>query len=480
MTNSSIIEYNKAAALILGCLFLLLSGCVASKGPFTPSGSHENPARERVGKAGQISLFLNLKGQDGPSLKMTIQSIEILGENNNWTSLPFEPIVADSRLIPGGQLFLGRTSLASGNYSRLRFKTGDIKSSGTEPEAKVIELAMRTPLYVTQGDSHSLFLTWDLFGTLAASGSGKPALSLEPKLKNMPVDVAYTTCPDINTVYMICTNTNRVCDSLGVSGGPSYLISDPVAPTANLFALTENDMDIKRIGPASNRVEATYHLSSLGKELQFTISPDGQWAYVVDRKRGNILRINLRSGSIDTRKRLGYGPSYILYLKEQGLLAVTLSLSQTVVLLDPQTLNQVRAISTGSKPGGLMLFKSNLLYIAEAGSHSVMVYNLSLNKFQKRIPVDLSPRRILNANGRIYVANSTSRSISVLMPGQLGVSKTIPLNGTPLELAYSPHNKWLYVSNGSTQTIDIINPVNNKMVGKISLGALPRGIAVLQ
>ncbi len=238
-------------------------------------------------------------------------------------------------------------------------------------------------------------------------------------------------------------------------------------------------MDIKRIGPASNRVEETFHLSRLAKELHITINPDSQWAYVIDKKRGNILRINLHSGAIDARNRLGYGPSYILYLEKQGLLAVSQSLSQTVVLLDPETLNQVQTISTGNKPGGMLLYKENFLYIAETGGNSVMVYDLTLNKVQKRIPVDLSPRRLLQAGGRIYVTNYDSHSISILKPGQLGVSKTITLDGPPLELAYSPGNKWLYVGNESAKTIDIIDPVNNKMVGRIALDTLPLGMAVL-
>ncbi len=480
MNNRQKINKYKRSILLLSCLVLLLAGCGGARGPFNPAGSQRNQTGLQPGKVGQISLFLNLKEEKGGDLNMIIQSIEILAEDNTWIPLIVTSIEVSTLSLPGGQMFLGRSFVAPGYYSRLRIRAAcDKQVSEPVSHPMVTELEIRNLLYVAKGDSHSLFLSWDISASVAASGTSKPVLSLAPKLKNMLADVAYVACPDINTVYMICTDKNWVCDSLGVTGRPSYLISDPNAPTANLFTLMEKSKEIKKVGPASNRVEASYPLLTLSKGLHFAVSPDSQWAYIIDQKRGNILRLNLHSGSIDVRKRLGYEPSYILYLEKRGLLAVTLSLSQAVVLLDPQTLEQVRAISTGSKPGGLMVYRDNFLYITEGGGNSVMVYDLALNRVQKRIPVGLSPRRILAANNHIYVTNYRSHSLSLLKPGQLGVSKTTTLNGPPLELAYSPNNKWLYVGNEATKGIDIIDPVNNKITAHISLGAIPRGMVTL-
>ncbi len=475
-----IIKYCSAVYFLICCLCLILSGCAPSMTSIGSSRSGQDRVNVSQGKVGQLSLFLNLENQKGVNQKLVIQSIELLADNNQWIPFISDPVDADSQLIPGGQIFLGRSFVDSGYYNSLRMKIfWNSQSKEISAEPTVIELRMSNPLYVGKSDSHSLFIIWDLLASLTTDNSTRKALSLAPRFQNMLVDVAYVACPDINTVYMVCTDKNRVCNSLGVKGKPSYLISDPVAPTANLFALAEKDRDIKRIGPASNRVEERYHLSRVGGDLHFTISPDSQWAYVIDRKRGNIHRINLSSGAVDLHNRLGYKPSFILYLKKQGLLAVTLSLSQSVVLIDPQTLEQVQSISTGSNPDGLMLHNDNYLYIAEAGGNSVMVYNLNLNKIHKRIPVDFSPRRLMEARGRIYVTNYNSHSISLLRHGQLGVSKTIALNGPPLELAYSQRNKWLYVGNGSTNALDIINPMNSKVVGRIELGARPHGISIL-
>ncbi len=482
MSSQSLIAYRILLALVLVCILpLFLSGCSSpGSGYSSNAGLLGNGPPVDNDRGGQLSLFLNLKKTKGSELRMRIQSIEILTETNNWIPLLRLPVTADSKTLPLGQLFLSRSALTTGYYSRIRITTL-CNPSGSETEVSPVttELNINRPLYITKGDSRSLFILWDIGTSLAGGTLGKPALSLDPKLKNMLVDVAYAACPDINTVFMICTDKNIVCDSLGVAGGPSYLISDPIAPTANLYALTENEIGIKKIGPAANRVEANFPLSMLGRGLQFTTSPDSRWAFVIDRKRGNIVRLDLRSGAIDLGTRLGYQPSYIIYLEQQKLLAVTLSKSQTVVLLDPETMNKVRSISTGNKPEGLLLYRNNYLYIAESGGNSVMVYDLSKNVVQQRVLVDFSPARIFAVDNTVYVANRGSRTISIIKPGQLNVLQTIRLDGPPLEFAYSATNKWLYVGNESAGAIDIIDPVSKELTGRISLGAVPRGIAVL-
>ncbi len=485
MKNRTIHQYRKSGSILVIFIYSLaifwLSGCVPPSGGGQDISASTNRVDLSTQKAGRISLFLNLRKVIEPSLKFSIQSIDIIGENDSWIPLLAAPVAVNTRKISGRQLFLGRAIIPMGYYGKLRITTSDNSPSGTSPsQDKPTILEIHEPLYVGKNASSSLFiqLNPDVY---QATGSQEPPLfSLQPKLKHLLVDVAYVSCPDIDTIYMICTDKNRVCDSLGVPGGPSYLMSDPIAPTANLYALTERDTSIKKVGPAANRLEARYPLSTLGKNLHFTTDPSSRWAYVIDKQRGNILRVNLRSGTTDLKNRLGYGPSFILYLAKQKLLAVSLSLSQTVLLLDPQTLNTVQRISTGRKPAGMMLSRDRLLYIAEEGGNSVMIYDLTRNTIRKRISVGLAPKRIIHANNHIYVTNSGSHSLSVLNAGQLGVSKTIPLQGAPLEIAYSPTNKWIYTGNRESRGLDIIDPVNDKISGHINLAAVPKGIAILR
>ncbi|MDW7772486.1 MAG: YncE family protein [Desulfobulbaceae bacterium] len=459
-------------------IVLLLGACA---GPDLSTG-HDYPGDTERG--GFLSLFLNLQEEQSPPVRMELRAIEVLADPGSWQPLTPGTTFIDARTIAGGQIFLARGLLQPGNYSRIRLllkESSLLHQDGLAAlavEQDAIELALPSSLYLDAGDSHSLFLTWDVSASLQDGPSLNPVLRIAPRLKKMIADAAYVSCPEINTVFMIRTDRNRVYDSMGVSDRPMYLFSSPVAPEENLFALTVSQPGIKRIGPSVNSVIESYRLPMTGEATHMTLDPDGRLAYIVDGERGTVMRMNLESGHVEERVRLGYGPVYILYLEKRNLLAVSLTLSQNVALLDPDTLANIGMISTGSRPAGMMVL-NDLLYIAEEGGNSVLVYDLERNRMWKRIPVDFSPRRILAADGYIYVSNYDSRSISLLRPGQLGVTRNIPLPGAPLELAYVSTSRWIYVGNEGNNSISVIDPATSTVAGHIPLGARPGGIAVI-
>ncbi len=465
-------------------LFLLLAAasCVPTNGQLAGSSSQQAASSNE----GQLSLFLNLREPDSPPVVMELERVEILAENGRWQQISRDKITVDAAAIAGGQKFVLRSPLTPGYYSSLRLTIARSwrQNIGRGKEDITVnsltaDIQLPKKLYFGPGDSHSVFLTWDVRKSTQTAGRFKPVLQAAPKLTNMIADVAYVACPDINTIFMVRTDKNQVFDSLGVSGTPNWLASPGSVPGDSLYALTPGDMKIKKISPSANRIVETYNLPTAGSLSHLALSPNGRRAFILDRNRGNIFRLDLLSGQIERRIRLGYKPSYVLYLPRQNLLAVSLSLSQTVVLLDPETLNTVQTIATSSRPEGLMIWKDSLLYIAESGANSVLVYDLNNNKEKKRIQVDLTPKRIMAADGYIYVSNYNSRSISLLSPGQINVSRTILLSGRPLELVDVPRNKWIYVGNEEGNGLTIVDPVTSKTVGHIELGAQPMGIAVV-
>ncbi len=467
-------------ALAVSLLLVIVAGCAAS------GGSPTAPSFGDAEQQGLLSLFLNLKESNGPPLTMTIASIEVLSGNGVWVSAAAAPLEIKAGEIKGGQKFLTRTALPPGTYSRLRFTlAGAFISKGTgkrldlalkEPQ---VVMVLQQPLYVGAGDSKSLFLTWDTRASLR-NKVFRPVILVAPRVKHMIADVAYVACPDINTVYMFRTDLNRVCDSMGIRGGPTYLFKDPRRQSDTVYALTGRRAEIKIISPAANKVVEQYGLPMSSAVTFMALSPDGRWGYIVDQRQGDVVRMDMSTGRVANRVRPGYQPSYIIYLKKYNLLAVTLSLSQTVVLLDVDTLSRTAAISTGPGPAGLLNRGEKWLYIAESGSNSVLLYDLENNEIVKRIMVGFSPRRIIASNYYIYVTNYNSSSISVLRPGQLGPSWTIPLSGRPLEIADATNNKWIYVGNEQGNCISVVDPGSSRVVGKIELGARPKGIVVLR
>lgn len=472
----------KIILLIMLCLFVLPAGCTPP-GPGGGGYSSVQPAESAV-KKGRLSLFLNLQDSEGPDLSMQIAAIDLLAENGDWRNLSSGTVTARSGQIGDGQQFIARMALPPDKYIRIRLVLGDVnryRDGGSQealsPATRELVLDLRDGLNIAEGDSRSLFFTWDTRASIR-DGIFAPVLLVAPTLKKLVADAAYVACPDIDTVFMISTEKNRVIDSIGIPGGPAYLFRNRIFGRDKVYALTGSGLIV--FSTAANEIVEKNNLSMVRKAVHMAISPDGRWGYLIDQQRGSVLRMDLQSGAIDSQVRLNYAPNYIVYQEQANLLAVSVGIGQNVVLLDPETLQTITSISTGVNPDGLMSREDRLLYIAETGSNSVLVYDLVGNGMVKRIGVGFRPRRIAHTDSFIYVANSGSKSISVLQPGLLGVSRTIAFPAGPLEMAYSIRHRWLYVGSEQDGTIAVIDPITSEITGRIELGATPQGILIME
>lgn len=460
---------------------VLLAGCT----PPGPGGGYApvQPVENAEGK-GRLSLFLNLQETEGPALSMQITAVDLLGQNGAWQNFFTGTVIARSGQIKGGQQFLARMALPADTYTRIRLVLGEVKvehdGGGQEPltpRSPEVVLDLRDQLHIAEGDSRSLFFTWDTRASLQ-EGMFAPALLIAPRLKKLIADVAYVACPDIDTVFMISTEKNRVIDSIGIPGGPFVLLQNRIFGRDRVYALTSSEL--VGFSTAANEIIEKNNLSMTRKAAYMAFSPNGRWAYIIDQQRGSVLRMDMHSGSIDNKTTLNYAPNYIVYQEKANLLAVSVGIAQNVVALDPETLQTIGSVSTGVNPDGMMSWEDALLYIAETGSNSVVVYDLVSNAMIKRITVGFLPKRIAHSDSFIYVANTGSRSISVLQPGLQGVSRTISFPGGPLEMTYSERHKWLYVGSQQGGNIAVIDPISNEIAGTVELGATPAGILVVE
>lgn len=457
----------------------LQSGC-------GPASSQSGNFNENVYGKGRLSFFLDLQGYNGPHLVMRIASIELLDQQGIWQAAPIKPVTVNAGQVDKGQAFLGRMVLEPGTYKALRLTIQDaaIENDGGQVsplslEQPVYEKKFLPPIRLEEGDSQSLFLTWDTKLSLRDTAF-VPVMNLQLRQAKLIADTAYVACPEIDTVYMINTATNKIVDSIGIEGGPLYLaVGNETGLRDKIYVLAARTRELVVFSASANNIIERYSLKMLDDISNFTISPDDTWAYVIDKNRGDLVQLDLNSGFIANQIRLNYGPSFITYLPSVNLLAVSLGISQKVVLLNPDTLDELGSISTSPSPEGLAIWQDQLLLVAESGSNTMLVYDVRNSLVLKRVMVDFQPRRILTTDFSVYVANYGDRTLSVIQPGQFDLSRNIHLDGPPLELAEDQQNRWIYIGNEGTRSIDIIESTINDVVGKIELGTKPGGIIVV-
>jgi YVTN family beta-propeller protein/VCBS repeat-containing protein len=94
------------------------------------------------------------------------------------------------------------------------------------------------------------------------------------------------------------------------------------------------------------------------------------------------------------------------------------------------------------------------------------------------LPVGDSPTDVVATDTRAYVANSGSNSVTVIDTVNNVVLQTIPLLSSPTALAITPNGKRLYVTGSQAGRVWVIDTATNTVVRSIRVGAGPTGIAV--
>jgi len=472
----------KAIRLLLVVILLAATvGCLQREGTatYTPV-EYVRPSHHTA----RLNSFLTLEDKLGPAIQLEIDSLEILA-NGLWLPLISGPMTVDSLEIGNGQHLLGGEAFPPGQYQKLRMTiSGGIlqKGDGTQlvilSEPQQVTLSLAQSMSLEPGDSKNLDFSWNVEDSILPDNSFAPQFSVDAPLRTLPTNLVFVACPDIDTVFVVRADNNRVVDSIGLTGRPTYLAIDSSAGEKRLYALTPAEKVVKVIDLWSYRVVDSYPTSN-DVPTYMTISPDGQWAYLLHQRSGYLSRMNLRTGQISPRVMLANRPSFAVYLAAQKVLAVSLTLSQKVLLLDPETLRVVRTISTGSNPEGLLVLENQLL-IAERGSASVTTIDLSNSGSQSQKMVGFGPRRLVDAGNQIFVSNYNDGSLSVLLRGQLSSIQDIYGLGKPLEMAYNDFHRRLYVADELDAALAIIDVGSNQIVGRISLGAPPLGLAEIQ
>jgi YVTN family beta-propeller protein len=433
----------------------------------------------------RISSFLVLETPDATAMRMEISRLELL-TGDTWLPLLSEPQVFDSIELGSGQLFVGAQNMPPGDYRRLRLEVAKAEVLDTDgsyvevlTEPRWFEIDLTGTQTLVADDSKTLLLLWDVDGSLDARNRFQPALIARLAMQQIYSDLVLVSCPEIDTVFILRADNNRVVASFGLKGAPTYMAIDPDTASRRLFVLCSRDRMIKIIDLETYRVVEFFAVPLSDEPRDMTLSPDGRSLYLLDEQSGYLTRMDTDTGQILARSFLDFRPGYLHYLPEQNLLAVSLTFSQKVLLLDPLDLKVAEDFPTGSSPAG-MLDVDSQLYIAERGDNNVRVIDLAGRNEQNRLAVGFGPRRLISTGQQIYVANTLDGSLSVLEIGGFGVVQRISGIGRPGEMALNSFYRRIYVADEEQDALSVVDANSNRIISRIELGAMPFGLAVIQ
>ena len=427
----------------------------------------------------QVSLLLASKEAENPTVRLTLRAIEI-SDGRQWVSLMRQPATITSLQAAPGFL-LDRAQVPAGQYGRIRYTIAKavLEQEGRETLLRVppepVEYPLAQAIDLHEGVSLSLLLNWDVAASLAHAPDFSVTIGAGMQKIPLTTGLAFVSCPEIDTVYIIRTDQNRICGSWGVSGRPTYLHA--VKERNLLYVLAADQGSIMVLELSSGRIKDRIRIPMVIRPWFMAIDPGGESAYLLDQATDGVYRVDLATGSLSAQARVGERPDYIAFLADRRQVAVSLGRSQKVLLLDPLTLQIRHSLPVGSNPQGVLSHNRDL-YVAEGRANMVSLHNPDSGA-SKRQSVGLAPSRLLAHERTIFVANSGAGSIGVLLPEQLTVLKEVRVGGAPAEMAISAEQSWLYASDSRGEGVVVLDLNSHRLTTRIELKARPLDLEVI-
>jgi YVTN family beta-propeller protein len=169
--------------------------------------------------------------------------------------------------------------------------------------------------------------------------------------------------------------------------------------------------------------------------------------FVVNTEADTIYKLHAEDGSVQASVKVGYRPFGITISPDFQAVAVSNWGDKSVSLLEPASLKEISRVPVESHPCDLAYSPDGRLFVANAGSNSVSVI----------------------ANGQVIETIKTS------------LDPQDPVGSTPNALAVSPNGKFLFVANADNNDVAMINITekgNSEVLGFIPTGWYPSALGI--
>ncbi len=152
-------------------------------------------------------------------------------------------------------------------------------------------------------------------------------------------------------------------------------------------------------------------------------------------------------------------------------------------LVDVASGRIIRTVPVGREPEGVRISPDGTLaYVTGETDHDVTVLATSSGEEIARIRVGERPRdAVFTRDGaRAYVSAEIAGTVSEIIVAEHRVERTfrLPEDSRSMGVALSPDDRTLYVTNGRTQTLSVLDLDRGELVGSAEVGERPWGVAV--
>ncbi|MBI3591774.1 MAG: beta-propeller fold lactonase family protein [Candidatus Melainabacteria bacterium] len=287
--------------------------------------------------------------------------------------------------------------------------------------------------------------------------------------------ILYLTSPDTGKIIYLNLSDFSMINNIQTMGTPWEIAFDK---TNKLLFVTDLAKDqIYELKLMENSILKSFSLPSMSNPRDIEISSDGTLAYILESVANDFAVYQTKEEKYFIKTKLPPNPTGFSLLKELNLIAITCPNANDLIFLNANDFSIVNHIMIDGGPERIITDLSRgLIYTANRVGNTVTEYDIEAKKIKNTFHVGETPVSLaIHPGGKwLYVGNGKSNSISIvdLESGQLTDTINLPIETQfPSDIKLTADSKWLVVTSETTNTISIIDLDLKKVAVKLDVGA---------
>lgn len=248
--------------------------------------------------------------------------------------------------------------------------------------------------------------------------------------------------------------------------GQFAFISDFGTNALRILQLSTNTTPLPPISVGTDPTDLAFH-------------PDGIILYVVNSGSNNVSCVNANTFMLKATIPVGNSPSGIAVTPDGTRVYVGNGGDNTLSIIDTSSNQVIQTFPIGTSPKSIAISPDGTRIYVTALNDTVLIIDRDTSQILNSVPTGLAPQGIdITPDGQsVYVANFDTSNVSAFSADTS--SSTIKVGNFPTYVIAGNNGK-IYVSNTDSNTISIIDGGTNEVEEEIdSFGEKPAGLLLL-
>ena len=308
-----------------------------------------------------------------------------------------------------------------------------------------------------------------------------PVLKLPPQLAAYHVYVSDLLTGDVAELGVYTRHVAESVHGVGLSSdGKTLYVANVARNAIDAFSLSDPDSFV-------SATAATHNAPTGPFPVHMVNTLDGRTIFVTNFEGSTISVIDATTWKLIKTIQVAQKPHGIVLSPDGRFVYASCYGAHAIAVIDvaSQTLVDTIPVPVASEPYGIGISADGrFVYASDNLTSRLLVINTVTRKYVGSVAIGSQPALIVRSpdGKRLYVADGGTRSVSVLdigtNPGSPKVVATVPVEGYPHGLAVTPDGRYVVVANTLGDSLSVIDTATNQVVATIAGEKYPIDVVI--